>query len=45
MLQPIIQVMAAIPQPIFFPIVVILLMFGGGSLSIWAIPLIMTGTS
>ncbi|WP_151193641.1 ABC transporter permease subunit [Cysteiniphilum sp. JM-1] len=45
MLQPIIQVMAAIPQPIFFPIVAILLMFGGGSLSIWAIPLIMTGTS
>lgn len=45
MLQPIIQIMAAIPQPIFFPIVAILLMFGGGSLSIWAIPLIMTGTS
>ena len=45
MLQPIIQIMAAIPQPIFFPIVAILLMFGGRSLSIWAIPLIMTGTS
>ncbi|WP_395947133.1 ABC transporter permease subunit [Caedibacter taeniospiralis] len=44
-LQPIIQIMAAIPQPIFFPIVAILLMLGGGSLSIWAIPLIMTGTS
>ncbi len=44
-LQPVIQIMAAIPQPIFFPVVALLLMLGGGSLSIWSIPLIMTGTS
>ncbi|WP_407920626.1 ABC transporter permease subunit [Facilibium subflavum] len=43
--QPVIQVMAAIPQPIFFPVVAIILMLGGGSLSFWTIPLIMTGTS
>ncbi|AXA34221.1 ABC transporter permease subunit [Francisella adeliensis] len=44
-IQPIIQVCAAIPQPIFFPIVAILLLTSGGSLNIWTIPLIMTGTS
>lgn len=43
--QPIIQILAAIPQPIFFPIVAILILTGGGSLNIWCIPLIMTGTS
>ena len=43
--QPIIQIMAAIPQPIFFPIIAVLLMTTGGSLSFWSIPLIMTGTS
>ena len=44
-LQPIIQIMAAIPQPIFFPIVAIAILMGGGSLDFWSIPLIMTGTS
>ena len=37
--------MAAIPQPIFFPVVALILMFDGGSLNMWSIPLIMTGTS
>ncbi|AEI35075.1 ABC transporter permease subunit [Francisella salina] len=44
-IQPIIQIGAAIPQPIFFPIVAVLILGGGGSLNVWCIPLIMTGTS
>ena len=45
LLQPFIQIMAAIPQPIFFPIVAMAILMGGGSLDYWCIPLIMTGTS
>ncbi|MBK2109558.1 ABC transporter permease subunit [Francisella tularensis] len=44
-IQPIIQIGAAIPQPIFFPIVAVLILAGDGSLNVWCIPLIMTGTS
>lgn len=44
-IQPIIQIGAAIPQPIFFSIVAVLILAGDGSLNVWCIPLIMTGTS
>lgn len=43
--QPIIQVLAAIPQPIFFPVIAIAILMGGGSLNFWVVPLIMAGTS
>ncbi|PRP61054.1 metal ABC transporter permease, partial [Bacillus halotolerans] len=43
-LQPIIQIMAALPANIFFPIVTIILIATHQSLNLWTIPLIMLGT-
>ncbi len=42
--QPIIQILAALPPDIFFPILTVFLIATHQSLNIWTIPLIMIGT-
>ncbi|ODN44064.1 metal ABC transporter permease [Piscirickettsia litoralis] len=42
--QPIIQIMAAIPPNVFFPVITIILIATHQSLNLWTIPLIMLGT-
>ncbi|WP_299009917.1 ABC transporter permease subunit [uncultured Shewanella sp.] len=42
--QPIIQVLAAIPPNVLFPVITIILVTTNQSLNLWAIPLIMLGT-